>query len=106
MDEIAQSWLVLKRRWLPATLVFALTTAVVTIWTYNQTEIFQAKGQVILKKTNRTSALLSSATSVAGGGIGELEGLTGSTPVNTQAEILRSLTTIKGVLAELKTGTL
>jgi polysaccharide biosynthesis transport protein len=105
MDEIAQYWLVLKRRWLPASLVFALTTAVVTIWTYNQTEIFQAKGQVILKKTNRTSALLSSATNTAsGGGIGELEGLTGSTPVNTQAEILRSLTTIKGVLAELKQG--
>jgi polysaccharide biosynthesis transport protein len=105
MDEIAQYWLVLKRRWLPAALVFALTTAVVTIWTYNQTEIFQAKGQVILKKTNRTSALLSSATSATGsGGIGELEGLTGSTPVNTQAEILRSLTTVKGVLAELKQG--
>ena len=105
MDEITQSWLVLKRRWLPATLVFALTTAVVTIWTYNQTEIFQAKGQVILKKTNSTSALLSSATNVSGGaGISELEGLTGSTPVNTQAEILRSMTTVKGVLSELKKG--
>jgi polysaccharide biosynthesis transport protein len=104
MDEIAQYWLVLKRRWLPAALVFALTTAVVTIWTYKQTEIFQAKGQVILKKTNRTSALLSSATNATGGAIGELEGLTGSTPVNTQAEILKSLTTINGVLAELRQG--
>ncbi len=105
MDEIAQYWLVLKRRWLPATLVFALTTAAAVIWTYKQTEIFQAKGQVILKKTNKTSALLSSATGgAAGGAIGELEGLTGSTPVNTQAEILKSLTTIKGVLAELSTG--
>jgi polysaccharide biosynthesis transport protein len=104
MDEIAQYWLVLKRRWLPAALVFALTTAVVTIWTYKQQEIFQAKGQVILKKTNKTSALLSSATSTTGGAIGELEGLTGSTPVNTQAEILKSLTTINGVLAELTKG--
>jgi polysaccharide biosynthesis transport protein len=106
MDEIAQYWLVLKRRWLPAALVFALTTAVVTIWTYKQTEIFQAKGQVILKKTNKTSALLSSVTSAAGGGgaIGDLEGLTGSMPVNTQAEILKSLTTINGVLEELRNG--
>lgn len=103
MDEIAQYWLVLKRRWIPATLVFALTTAVVGIWTYNQTEIFQAKGQVILKKTNKTSALLSSAAG-SGGGIGELDGLTGTTPANTQAEILKSLTTINGVLAELSTG--
>lgn len=104
MDEIAQYWLVLKRRWLPAALVFALTTAVAAAWTFKQTEIFQAKGQVILKKTNRTSALLSSATSAAGGAIGELEGLTGSTPVNTQAEILKSLTTINGVLSELRAG--
>jgi polysaccharide biosynthesis transport protein len=104
MDEIAQYWLVLKRRWLPAALVFALTTAVATVWTYRQTEIFQAKGQVILKKTNKTSALLSSANNATGGAIGELDGLTGSTPVNTQAEILKSLTTINGVLAELRDG--
>jgi polysaccharide biosynthesis transport protein len=104
MDEIAQYWLVLKRRWLPAALVFALTTALAVVYTYKQTEIFQAKGQVILKKTNKTSALLSSATSAAGGAIGELEGLAGSTPVNTQAEILKSLTTINGVLAELSDG--
>lgn len=105
MDEIAQYWLVLKRRWLPATLVFALTTALAVAYTLKQTEIFQAKGQVILKKTNKTSALLSSATNLAnGGGIGELEGLTGSTPVNTQAEILKSLTTINSVLSELRNG--
>jgi polysaccharide biosynthesis transport protein len=105
MDEIAQYWLVLKRRWLPAALVFALTTALVTIWTYKQTEIFQAKGQVILKKTNKASALLSSAINAASGsGFGDLEGTTGSTPVNTQAEILKSLTTINGVLAELRNG--
>jgi polysaccharide biosynthesis transport protein len=104
MDEIAQYWLVLKRRWLPATLVFALTTALAAAWTYRQIDIYQAKGQVILKKTNKTSALLSSATSAAGGAIGELDGLTGSTPINTQAEILKSLTTVNGVLAELKAG--
>ena len=75
MDEIAQYWLVLKRRWIPATLVFALTTVVVGIWTYQQTEIFQAKGQVILKKTNKTSALLSSVAGSSGGAIGELDGL-------------------------------
>jgi polysaccharide biosynthesis transport protein len=105
MDEIAQYWLVLKRRWVPAALVFALTTALAVAYTLKQTEIFQAKGQVILKKTNKTSALLSSATSLSnGGGLGELEGLTGSTPINTQAEILKSLTTINSVLTELRDG--
>jgi polysaccharide biosynthesis transport protein len=103
MDEIAQYWLVLKRRWLPAALVFALTTAGAAAWTYKQTEIFQAKGQIILKKNNKTSALLSSAAAL-GGGMGDLEGLTGSTPVNTQAEILKSLTTIKSAIIELRDG--
>jgi polysaccharide biosynthesis transport protein len=105
MDEIAQYWLVLKRRWLPAALVFALTTALAVAYTLKQTEIFQSKGQVILKKTNKTSALLSAATNIAnGGGIGELEGTTGSTPINTQAEILKSLTTVKSMLTELRDG--
>ena len=99
MDEIAQYWLVLKRRWLPAAFVFALTTALAAAYTYNQTPIYQAKGQVILKKTNKTSALLTGANMP--GGIGDLEGLTGSSPVTTQVEILKSLTTIKGVLKEL-----
>ena len=103
MDEIAQYWLVLKRRWLPATLVFALTTALAAAYTYNQTPIYQAKGQVILKKTNKTSALLSGATMP--GGIGDLEALTGSSPVTTQVEILKSITTIRGVLKELLTTT-
>jgi polysaccharide biosynthesis transport protein len=104
MDEIAQYWLVLKRRWFPAALVFALTTLGAAAWTYKQTEIFQAKGQIILKKSNKTSALLSSAAAVAGGGGGDLDGLSGSTPANTQAEILKSLTTIKGAINELKEG--
>ncbi|MFM2302928.1 MAG: hypothetical protein RLZZ135_331, partial [Cyanobacteriota bacterium] len=105
MDEIAQYWLVIKRRWLPATLVFAITTALAALWTQNQTEVFQAKGQVILKKTNKASTLLSSVANAAGGGsMGELDGLTGSTPVNTQAEILKSLTNVNGVLTELRDG--
>jgi polysaccharide biosynthesis transport protein len=104
MDEIAQYWLVLKRRWLPATLVFVLTTALAAAWTYKQTEIFQAKGQVILKKTNKASTLLSSVASASSGVASDLDTLTGSTPVATQAEILKSLTTINGVLAELRQG--
>jgi capsular exopolysaccharide synthesis family protein len=106
MDEIAQYWLVLKRRWLPATLVFALTTALAAAYTLKQTPIFQAKGQVILKKTNKSAALLSGALGGGGGGapgIGDLEGLTGSTPATTQAEIIKSFTTIKSVLQELLT---
>lgn len=101
MDEIAQYWLVVKRRWLPAALVFALTTGLAAAYTFNQTPIYQAKAQVILKKTNKTSALLSSG---AVPGIGDLEGLTGSSPVTTQVEVIKSISTIKGVIAELLAG--
>jgi capsular exopolysaccharide synthesis family protein len=106
MDEIAQYWLVLKRRWLPATLVFALTTALAAAYTLKQTPIYQAKGQVILKKTNKATALLTGALGGGGGGVpglGDLEGLQGSTPATTQAEIIKSLTTVKAVLQELLT---
>jgi capsular exopolysaccharide synthesis family protein len=105
MDEIAQYWLVLKRRWLPATLVFALTTALAAAYTLKQTPIYQAKGQVILKKTNKATALLTGAIGGGGGvpGLGDLEGLQGSTPATTQAEIIKSLTTVKAVLQELLT---
>jgi polysaccharide biosynthesis transport protein len=101
MDEIAQYWLVLKRRWLPAALVFALTTALAAAYTFKQTPIYQAKGQIILKKTNKTSALLSASLP---GGMSDLEGLQGSSPVTTQVEVLKSMTTINGVIKELLEG--
>jgi polysaccharide biosynthesis transport protein len=101
MDEIAQYWLVLKRRWLPAALVAALTTAVAWAITVNQTPIYQAKGQLILKKTNKTTALLSSSNLP---GIGDLEGLTGSNPSATQVEVIRSVSTSKGVITKLLEG--
>ncbi len=97
MDEIAQYWLVLKRRWLPAALVFTLTTALAAAYTFKQTPIYQAKSQVILKKTNKTSALLSSGLP----GVGDLDALSGSSPVTTQVEVIKSISTIKGVIAEL-----
>jgi polysaccharide biosynthesis transport protein len=100
MDEIAQYWLILKRRWLPAALVFALTTALAAAYTAKQTPIYQAKGQVILKKTNKTAALLGGANGPMGG-LGDIEALGGNNPVTTQAEIIKSLTTVKGVLQGL-----
>jgi polysaccharide biosynthesis transport protein len=102
MDEIAQYWLVLKRRWLPAALVFALTTALAAAYTFKQTPIYQAKGQVILKKTNKTNILLGGANMP---GMGDLESLGGKDPATTQTEILKSMTTINGVLEELTEGT-
>jgi polysaccharide biosynthesis transport protein len=102
MDEIAQYWLILKRRWLPAALVFALTTALAAAYTAKQTPIYQAKGQVILKKSNKTAALLSGGAAGGGGaGLGDIEALGGNNPVTTQAEIIKSLTTVKSVLQQL-----
>ncbi len=97
MDEIAQYWLVLKRRWLPAALVFTLTTGVTAAYTLTRTSIYEAKAQVILKKTNKTSALLSSGLP----GVGDLDALSGSSPVTTQVEVIKSISTIKGVIAAL-----
>jgi polysaccharide biosynthesis transport protein len=96
MEEIAQYGSILKRRWLPATFVFLLIAGLATIYTIRQTPIYQSKGQLLFKKTNKTSSLLEGLGASA---LAEVSG--NSSPVNNQLEIIRSLPIVDGTINAL-----
>ncbi len=96
MEEIAQYGSILKRRWLPATFVFLLIAGLATIYTTRQTPIYQSKGQLLFKKTNKTSSLLEGLGASA---LAEVGG--NSSPVNNQLEIIRSLPIVEGAISAM-----
>jgi polysaccharide biosynthesis transport protein len=96
MEEIAQYGSILKRRWLPATFVFLLIAGLATIYTIRQTPIYQSKGQLLFKKTNKTASLLEGLGASA---LAEVSG--SSSPVNNQLEIIRSLPIVDGTINAL-----
>jgi len=95
--DIQKYWLVLKRRWLPATGVFAAVVAVAFLLALQQKPSYQAQGKLLIKNS-RASSLTG-----LGEGIGELEGLKGQTtsPLDTQAEIVRSVPIMQGTIKAL-----
>ncbi|MGB3205847.1 MAG: polysaccharide biosynthesis tyrosine autokinase, partial [Crinalium sp.] len=96
MDEITQYWLILQRRWIPASLVFAAVLGLTTLVTFQQKPVYQAKGQILLKKSNSTSALLDIANMTS------LEGTGGkSNPIDTQAALINSIPVAQETIATL-----
>jgi polysaccharide biosynthesis transport protein len=95
MEEIAQYGSILKRRWLPATFVFLLITGLATVYTIQQTPIYQSKGQLLIKKANKTASLLEGLS-----GFTDLGG-NSSSPVNNQLEIIRSLPIVEGTITAM-----
>ncbi len=82
-----QYWLILKRRWLPASLVFASVFALTALSLLLQKPIYVAEGKLLFKKTSPTSSITGLGTEV-----GQLNPLQQeSTPVDTEAEIIRSV---------------
>ncbi|NET04148.1 MAG: polysaccharide biosynthesis tyrosine autokinase [Symploca sp. SIO2B6] len=83
--DFQKYWLVLKRRWLPATGVVAMTVALSALAVSRQKDSYKAEGKLLFKEDN------SSSLTGLENEIGELKGLTNtSDPLATQAEIIRS----------------
>ena len=85
-DEInlAQYWLTIKRRWLLILTLMASVFGLTAFYTFNQKPIYEAEGKLIFDK--QTSASLTGVSER----VGELSGVSGSNPLDTQAEIIRS----------------
>ncbi|NER78511.1 MAG: polysaccharide biosynthesis tyrosine autokinase [Leptolyngbya sp. SIO1D8] len=95
--DIQQYWLILKRRWLPATVVFASVSALTVIALAQQINIYQAKGKIRFTPEDRISALT---------GLGLTEGefnplVDSNNPMTTEMEVIRSEPIIGNTLEQL-----
>ncbi|BAZ32283.1 lipopolysaccharide biosynthesis [Cylindrospermum sp. NIES-4074] len=85
MEEYLQYWLILKRRWLPTSIVFLALLTLSIVRTLQETPIYQATGQLVLKK-NATSSLTG-----VGNQLGQLERSLSGTPLGNEVAIMHSL---------------
>ncbi len=84
--DLQKFWYIIKRRWLPATVIFTISVAVAGVLGSFKKPVFEAQGKLLIKKVNQTSALTG-----LGGEIGQLEGLDiKSSPINTEIEVISS----------------
>jgi polysaccharide biosynthesis transport protein len=83
--DLKQYWLILRRRWFPATLVTLSVMGITALATFLMKPIYEAESEVLLRKDASVASSLSSGT------LGALDALTQKTnPVSTEAEILKS----------------
>jgi capsular exopolysaccharide synthesis family protein len=85
MEESLQYWIILKRRWLPVSIVFLAVMGLSIVRTMLQTPVYQATGQLVLKK-NATSSLTG-----VGNQLGQLENSVSGRPMGTEVAVVRSL---------------
>ena len=84
--DLQKFWYIIKRRWLPATFVLAISVGAAAVLGSVKKPVFEAQGKLLIKKINQTSALTG-----LGGEIGQLEGLdVKSSPINTEIEVISS----------------
>jgi polysaccharide biosynthesis transport protein len=84
--DFQKYWLVIKRRWFPATGVFGIVIGVATLAAFMQKPIYEAEGQLLFKP-DRSSSLTGLKND-----IGEIVAIgEKSNPLSTEAEILRSI---------------
>ncbi len=84
---IQQYWLILKRRWLPASAVFVTVIALTGIKIWLQQPLYRAEAKLAFSKTNPTSSLTG-----LGKEIGEFSPVAEQTnPLNTEVEVIRSV---------------
>ncbi len=96
MEEYLRYWIILKRRWLPVSIVFLTLLGLSIVKTVLETPIYQASGQLVLKK-NSTSSLTG-----VGSQLGQLESSVTGRPVGTEVAILRSLPIATRTINSLK----
>ena len=84
--DFQKYWLVLRRRWLPATGVFGIVVGLATLAAFLQKPIYEAEGKLLFKP-DRSSSLTGLKND-----IGELASIGDkSNPLSTEAEIIQSL---------------
>ncbi|MEM8806296.1 MAG: polysaccharide biosynthesis tyrosine autokinase [Cyanobacteria bacterium P01_G01_bin.38] len=94
---LGQYWQILKRRWLPSSLIFANTLALLSILGLTQTPLFEAEGKLRFKSQDTTSALTG-----LGNEIGQLEALDSKeNPIATEIGVIRTVPIIQKTIEQL-----
>ncbi len=99
--DFQKYWLVLKRHWLPSSIVFVLIVTLANVYAVTRKPIYSAEGRLLFKKRSTTSALVTEA----GAKLGELDSLTMlNSPLDTEAEVIGSVPVVEETLrrTELK----
>lgn len=85
-QELWQLWFILRRRWQPGAAIVGSIIGLTTLLTLLQKPVYEAEGKLLLENTNSTSSLTES-----GKQIGELRYLGSGDPLDTEAQVIRSL---------------
>ena len=94
--DFQKYWLVLKRRWLPATAIFVGMTSIFALSALFKQPIYEAEAQILIR-TDKSSQLVGLE-----GESGQIEVIgKDSNPIVTEAEILKSRPIIEKVIEQL-----
>lgn len=95
---LGQYWLILKRRWLPASSVFVSVFILVAIGLLSQKPTYIAEGKLLFKKASPTPSITG-----LGKEIGSLDPLQQqNTPLDTEAEVVRSVPILQKTINRLE----
>ncbi|MGI2902818.1 GumC family protein [Tolypothrix sp. VBCCA 56010] len=96
--DLQQYSLIFKRRWLVIAVVTCSVFGLSALTAFRQKPIYEAQGKLLFNKTDRVSSLTSPSASV-----GELRGVTElSSPLDTEAEVIRSNPLVEKTITNLK----
>ncbi|MBE9223920.1 polysaccharide biosynthesis tyrosine autokinase [Phormidium sp. LEGE 05292] len=91
-------WLIIKRRWQPASFVFMLVVVLCTLITFREKPVYEAVGKLSFKKISPTSSLTG-----LGKEIGEVTAVgEQSNPLSTEVEVIRSVPMLQKTINQLK----
>ena len=93
--NLQQYWFILERRWLPGSAVLGFVLLFTGLVTFLQKPVYQAQGELLFKKADTTSSLTG-----LGKEIGSLDSVQ-SNPLDTEAEIIRSVAISQNVMTAL-----
>lgn len=92
-----QYWLIIKRRWFPAAIIFGSTVAAFAYWGSIQTPIYEAQGKLRIKSSDTTSAL--TGLSDLDDERGQLSSLNDEeSPIETEIELMTTAPMIRGAI--------
>ena len=92
--DFQKYWLVLKRRWIPAFLIFSASVALSVMAALSEESVYEAESRVLIKR-DRSTTLTGLDED-----LGEIERLSRE-PLETQAELVRSLPVMEATVEAL-----